>query len=150
MATKRVKVRDLLVGQAIEYRRADGPSWIAPYRGRVRSVLIRPNVGAVVALDPLTPEERGRLGPGNHHARAYLDRDREVDVLDLPGATTERAARTMLARPRVPIRRTPEGVLAECRHCPWTLTGKFPAEIEQTVAHHRDQHRLGQLEVTHD
>jgi hypothetical protein len=54
----------------------------------------------------------------------------------------------VFARPRAPVRKTETGVRAECRHCPWTLTGSFPAEIAQTVAHHRVLHQTGGIEVT--
>lgn len=55
---------------------------------------------------------------------------------------------TPVTRPRVPVRKTDTGVLAECRHCDWTLAGHFPAEVSLSVAYHREQHRRGDLEVT--
>jgi len=54
-----------------------------------------------------------------------------------------------VARPRVPVRRLDDGtVRADCQHCDWALTGRFPAEIGLTVAYHREQHRRGDIEVT--
>lgn len=147
MATARV--RDLRVGHAIEYQRSTDRTWVAPYRGRVLTVLIRDGAAALVTLEPLHPTELRALPGSNFRAQAYLDPDTEVTVLDLPGVTAKPAARIAVRHPRVPIRRTPDGVLAECRHCDWTLAGHFPAEIEQAVVHHRGQHATGALAVTH-
>ncbi|NYD87794.1 hypothetical protein [Cellulomonas oligotrophica] len=48
----------------------------------------------------------------------------------------------------MPVRRLDDGtVLAECRHCPWTMPGAFPAEIELYVSAHRDQHRAAPAAV---
>lgn len=62
---------------------------------------------------------------------------------------------TPIARPRVPVRHLAPAevvdgrtVIAECRHCSWTHHGHMKAEIELEVAAHRNEHRLGAIEVT--
>lgn len=148
--TGTARIRTLTVGTPIEFRLGD-PDWITPYRGRIVEVLWQGGHDVLVHLAPLTPEELAHTGGGNFRSQVRLHKDTDVTVLDLPGATDVPATKTMIARPRVPIRRLDDGRhRAECAHCDWTITSRSTvrAEIADEARYHRAQHRLGDLEVT--
>lgn len=152
MSTRRTAlVRELRVGTPIEYRPAGERSFVAPFRGRVRTALNRPGVAAVLGLEPLTSDELRAFGGSNYQPQLYIDRDATVTVLPLPGETDESLFRPTVARPRVPVRTLGDGRhVAECQHCAWTKVTNTTtkAEIELDVKHHRWQHRQGLIEAT--
>ena len=147
--TALMKVRELPVGAPIEYRKVGDKTWVAPWRGRVVDVMVRPRCAAVVRLEPLSPAELRATAGSNFEAQAYLDGDVEVTILDLPGSALAPTPRVPVARPLVPVRKLDDGtVVAECRHCDWSMTSPVRAAVTPYADWHRANHRAGALAVT--